>query len=105
MKKRSLLSRGEEELDRIAKRVRLNDTINLAPANTKNFVFEHVTPPVKKVDDEENENIPEEDENESSDKMFRSRKRKATPSSSTTPKTSKRIKQERTFTKSKKKAL
>ncbi|KAL2729052.1 claspin-like [Vespula squamosa] len=96
MKKRSFLSRGEEELDRIAKRVRLNDTINLAPANTKNFVFAHVTPPVKKVDDEENENIHVEDENESNDKTFRRRKRKATPSSSTTPKTTKRVKQERT---------
>lgn len=100
MKKRSFLSRGEEELDRIAKRVRLNDTINLAPANTKNFVFAHVTPPVKKVDDEENENIHVEDENESNDKTFRRRKRKA--SLSTTPKTTKRGKQERTDTKIKK---
>ncbi|KAF7394522.1 hypothetical protein HZH66_007696 [Vespula vulgaris] len=100
MKKRSFLSRGEEELDRIAKRVRLNDTINLAPANTKNFVFAHVTPPVKKVDDEENENIHVEDENESNDKTFRRRKRKA--SLSTTPQTTKRGKQERTDTKIKK---
>ncbi|KAI4497830.1 hypothetical protein M0802_007156 [Mischocyttarus mexicanus] len=86
MKKRSLLSRGEVELDRLAKRVRLNDTINLAPMNTTNFVFAHLTPSTKTTDDEENENIREENENESpsNEKTLQRRKRKTLASTSTT---------------------
>ncbi|KAK2574973.1 hypothetical protein KPH14_008736 [Odynerus spinipes] len=99
MKKRSFLSRGEEELERIAKRVRLNDTVNLAPVNTKNFVFAHVSPSVRKNDDEENENIHGGEENESKDKTSRRRKRKVT--TDMTPRTTKRAKQEGTDKKKK----